>query len=252
MGLEDKVKTDFMVAADVLNPLLAEEFGEAKYVNLVAALFPMYYRFLELTNGGKAVIAKNEFLEPELLISADSLEPYKALLKKSKEKVIVRVTMEKGAYDTMLSASYSRAKITELEEMLASKEALLGRIAENAMAYYYWCLKNIVSGKRIGYVAYKFSLPDVYGSFNEMDMKKYFPNYGTHTFDERNFIKNSTPEEIFGRLIAWKTDFEKEFTHERRDSVLDKIAYRIRICSAAVGWDYSSWLREITGKESFS
>ena len=219
-------------------------------------IFPMYHQFLQMINKGYVVIAKNsrEEKKPPILEEISSLKPFKEYLSRSsKEHFPMRLRIYPKPFEALLSLSYSEKEIMKFRKKGVKKMYLLDGIFDFATAYSYWCLSNIVEGRRIGVVAYcKNGEPNINGDFCEFNtMQRFIPSYDrmkAFSFSERDFLMNASREEIGDRLVDILSDFGQEVKKKDNSFVLAKMAKQIKEYGKRLEWNPAEFFKSIEGR----
>ena len=219
---------------------------------IFSRIFPLYHQFLHAINKEGAVIAKNSYNErnPPLLESRLSLRPIKEYLSRSsKEHFPIKFNVFFPAFEAMLNLSYSEEEIKKLRERKIKNRYLSKGIFDFASAYHYWCLSNIIDGRRIGVVNYcKNGEPNIDGDFYEFDnIQEFIPTYDekkAFSFSERDFLINASQEEVGDRLVDILSDFKTEMGRNN-PSVLAKIARQIKEYGKRLEWNPTEFFKQV-------
>lgn len=185
-----------------------------------------------------------------MLESRLSLRPIKEYLSRSsKEHFPLKFNIYFPPFEALLSLSYSKKEIMKLRKEEVKNKYLLRGIFDFATAYYYWCLSNIVDGRRIGCIGYcKNRKPNINGDFYEFDtMQKFIPSYDemkAFSFSERDFLINASKEEVGDRLVDILSDFKIEM--ERNNfSVLARMTKQIKEYGKKLEWNPTEFFRQV-------
>jgi hypothetical protein len=244
--------------AGEFSPLVKECFERTLNLNNLDSfvfdkVFPIYHQFLHMINQGYAVIAKNsgEEKSPPLLESISSLKPTREYLERSSEEHLpMQLKIYPQPFEVLLNLSYPEKEIINFRKKGVKNRYLLEGIFDFATAYSYWCLSNIIEGKRIGVVEYcKNGEPNINGDFYEFDMmQRFFPSYNrmkAFSFSERDFLINASRKEIGDRLVDILSDFGQEVKKKNNSFVLARMTKQIKEYGKRLEWNPAEFFKNI-------
>ena len=251
--MKDDICTKIEVPLDLINILPKKNLRE-DLKTLEEGIFPIYSQFSKTINSKKVIIARGMFFEekPSILTSADCLIPYKRFLRnhfKKKIKVKFHATYEE--FIDICRIDYCNEGIINFGEE-KQKEDVLKKIVENALAYYYWCWKNINQRKRIGFIGYTNGELDLSENFKEFEMQRFFPDYDykkAFSLDENDFLCNAPERQIGEQFVEIICDFKEELKNKKRKSVLLWRLKQIEEYSSRLKYNSKGLVEKIVGKD---
>ena len=213
-------------------------------------LLDSFYRFTEELSLGRRVVSVDMFDEVRSsLDSIASLSDSRKELDRQETKRIVQVKVSEETYSLM---AYSFGKIDSDDSWKAdaNDEGVLMHIADLSVAYAHWCMREIISSRKIG-ATFLFNDPHLGVEFEELPMGEYYPKYEKlrpFSLDEEEFLQRASKREIKNRLVDLIGDFKKDVVNGSSEYCLSKMSGRIRRHAQVLGWNPESFLKRARSK----
>ena len=215
-------------------------------------LLDSFYRFTEELSLGKRVVSVDMF--DEVQSSLDSISSLSDSLRELDRQKTDRTIQVKVPEETYSLMAYSFGKIDSDDSWKAdaNDEGVLMHIADLSVAYAHWCMREIISSRKIGATSL-LNTPHLGLEFEELPMGEYYPKYEElrpFSLDEEEFLRKASKREIKNRLVDLISDFKQDIVKGNSEYVLSKMSGRIRRHAQVLQWNPESFLKRARSKSA--